>query len=240
MARGSDASSARIAADLALAIQQGKIPPGQKLPTQAQLAQTYGAALPTVGAALTRLTNAQLIKQEGRYRYVRPARSVFPASPVRDILTAASVCAHLSATYTDPAPANALGRWPADTSLLRDIDRHLLAFLGTALMQGPSACSMPASTRPGSTTRCSLLPGRSCTTAADARLANWPSPQARGLSALVSIDAVHKATIPASVDRVRNRQNLGRRSAAEARNDRMSRAPRSQVRHPSTQPPPRG
>ncbi|MFH8738465.1 hypothetical protein [Streptomyces sp. NPDC017964] len=133
MARGSDASSARIAVDLALAIQQGKIPPGQKLRTQAQ---SYGAALPTVSAALTRLTNAQLIKQEGcRYRYVRPARSVFPASPVRDILTAASVCARLSATYTDTAPANALGRWPADTSLRRDIDRHVLAFLGTALVQ---------------------------------------------------------------------------------------------------------
>ncbi|MER7198767.1 hypothetical protein CG723_44915 [Streptomyces sp. CB01635] len=65
MARGSDASSARIAVDLALAIQQGKIPPGQKLPTRPQLAQTYGAALPTVGAAVTRLSNAQLIEQEG-------------------------------------------------------------------------------------------------------------------------------------------------------------------------------
>ncbi|MFD7781465.1 hypothetical protein [Streptomyces sp. NPDC059753] len=39
MARGSNASSARMAVDLALAIQLGKIPPGQKL--QAQLAQTY-------------------------------------------------------------------------------------------------------------------------------------------------------------------------------------------------------
>ncbi|MFE5028183.1 GntR family transcriptional regulator [Streptomyces sp. NPDC056656] len=52
MAHGSDASSARMVVDLALAIQQGKVPPGQKLPTQAQLVQTYGVALPTVGAAL--------------------------------------------------------------------------------------------------------------------------------------------------------------------------------------------
>lgn len=67
----------RIAADLRERIRSGDLKPGDKIPTQAELAERYQVARMTVRQALTELTNDGLIfAQQGRGTIVRERRPV--------------------------------------------------------------------------------------------------------------------------------------------------------------------
>ncbi|MFD5589337.1 GntR family transcriptional regulator [Streptomyces sp. NPDC127063] len=140
----------RIAGDLALAIHQQLIRPGERLPSQSKLMASYGVAMGTASAALGKLAAAGLIRTvpgSGTYA-VRP--NPFEPNPVLDVLAAATLCRTLAAHSFGPdsAPVLEIGGGDADTSgdregpltrrvdvsALEGIDRHVLRWMSEALL----------------------------------------------------------------------------------------------------------
>ncbi|MFE2581269.1 GntR family transcriptional regulator [Streptomyces sp. NPDC059378] len=146
-----------IAGDLAVAIHQGSIRDGERLPSQAKLARSYGVSSGTAAAALAKLAAAGLIRTapgSGTYATTRP--DAFGSNPVLDVMAAASVCRTLAGLEFGPGepdpPALAVGgspRWetvsedgetmPArrlDVGVLAEVDRHVLRWMSEALVSG--------------------------------------------------------------------------------------------------------
>jgi DNA-binding GntR family transcriptional regulator len=72
----------RIADDLRKAIADGTYPPGNQLPTLAELTKTYGAAVMTVRDALRQLaTDGLIVSRQGKGAYVlrQPAADEHPS-----------------------------------------------------------------------------------------------------------------------------------------------------------------
>lgn len=140
----------RIAGDLALAIHQRLIRPGERLPSQSKLMRSYGVAMGTASAALGKLAAAGLIRTvpgSGTYA-VRP--NSFDPNPVLDLFAAASLCRTLAAHSFGPgsAPVLEIGGGGVDTSgdregpltrlvdvsALEGLDRHVLRWMSEALL----------------------------------------------------------------------------------------------------------
>ncbi|MEU8936251.1 GntR family transcriptional regulator [Streptomyces sp. NPDC048409] len=82
-----------IAGDLAIAIYQGAVRDGERLPSQARLARSYGVSSGTAAAALALLAAAGLIRTapgSGTFA-ISPSSGITP-NPVFDVMDAASVC----------------------------------------------------------------------------------------------------------------------------------------------------
>jgi DNA-binding transcriptional MocR family regulator len=142
-----------IAADLALAIHQGLIRPGQQVPSQAHLMKSYNVAMGTAAAALGKLAAAGLARGEpGRGTYAMDRVTLaLKSAPVLDILAAASLCRSIAAATWPPDAApvarigghpdygtpyedeNTLPPRPVDIALLADLDRHVLRWMSEAL-----------------------------------------------------------------------------------------------------------
>jgi DNA-binding transcriptional MocR family regulator len=141
----------RIAGDLALAIHQRLIRPGERLPSQSKLMASYGVAKQTATVALGKLAAAGLIRTvpgSGTFA-VRP--NPFDPNPVLDVLAAASLCRTLAARSFAPSSAPVLeiqlgvdvdtsGDREApltrlvDVSALEGLDRHVLRWMSEALL----------------------------------------------------------------------------------------------------------
>jgi DNA-binding transcriptional MocR family regulator len=141
----------RIAGDLALAIHQRLIRPGERLPSQSKLMTSYGVAMGTASAALGKLAAAGLIRTvpgSGTFA-VRP--NPFEPNPVLDVLAAASLCRTLAARSFAPGSAPVLEiqvggdvdtsgdrEGPltrlVDVSALEGLDRHVLRWMSEALL----------------------------------------------------------------------------------------------------------
>lgn len=151
MANSTETPAERIAGDLALAIHQQLIRPGERLPSQSQLMTAYGVAMGTASAALGKLAAAGLIRTvPGAGTYAAPL-DPFTPSPVRDLFAAAALCRGLAARYLPPdaAPvAEVHVGGSADTSgdregpltvlvdvaPLEGLDRHVLRWMSEALL----------------------------------------------------------------------------------------------------------
>ncbi|PAZ10510.1 hypothetical protein CLM62_40950 [Streptomyces sp. SA15] len=141
----------RIAGDLALAMHQQLIRPGERLPSQSKLMTSYGVAMGTASAALGKLAAAGLIRTvpgSGTFA-VRP--NPFEPNPVLDVMAAASLCRTLAAHSFGPGSAPVLeigGGEDVDTSgdregpltrlvdvsALEGLDRHVLRWMSEALL----------------------------------------------------------------------------------------------------------
>ncbi|MFJ6076386.1 winged helix-turn-helix domain-containing protein [Streptomyces sp. NPDC093065] len=141
----------RIAGDLALAIHQRIIRPGERLPSQSKLMTSYGVAKQTATVALSKLASAGLIRTvpgSGTFA-VRP--NPFEPNPVLDVLAAASLCRSLAAHSFGPGSAPVLEirvsedvdtsgdrEGPltrlVDVSALEGLDRHVLRWMSEALL----------------------------------------------------------------------------------------------------------
>ncbi|GGN45746.1 GntR family transcriptional regulator [Streptomyces fuscichromogenes] len=144
-----------IAGDLAVAIHQGLIREGERLPSQSKLARSYGVSSGTAAAALARLAAACLIRTvpgSGTFAVSRPG--LFEPNPVLDVLAAASVCrslAGLTFAPDDPEPPRlSIGGSPdwgtslededtvpprrLDVGVLAVVDRHVLRWMSEAFL----------------------------------------------------------------------------------------------------------
>lgn len=141
----------QIAGDLALAIHQRLIRPGERLPSQAHLMKAYGVAMGTAAAALGKLAAAGLIRTvpgSGTYA-LHP--DPFEPSPIFDVLAAASLCRTLAARTSPPGSAPVLEirvgedvdtsgdrEGPltrrVDVAALAGLDRHVLRWMSEALL----------------------------------------------------------------------------------------------------------
>ncbi|MFJ8697354.1 GntR family transcriptional regulator [Streptomyces roseolilacinus] len=142
-----------IAGDLAVAIHQGSIRGGERLPSQSQLARSYGVSSGTAAAALGKLAAAGLIRTirgAGTYAIARPASG--EPHPVMDVLAAASLCRDLASITVGAAkpgpPTLDVGGDPAwgteherpstlpprrvDVGALAALDRHVLRWMSEA------------------------------------------------------------------------------------------------------------
>ncbi|MPY32785.1 GntR family transcriptional regulator [Streptomyces adustus] len=149
-----------IAGDLAVAIHQGSIRDGERLPSQAKLARSYGVSSGTAAAALAKLAASGLIRTargSGTYATARPGP--FESNPVLDVMAAASVCRTLAGLEFGPGepepPALAVGgspRWgttredgetlpprPLDVGVLAGLDRHVLRWMSEAFVSAARA-----------------------------------------------------------------------------------------------------
>lgn len=144
------ASADDIAGDLALAIHQRLIRPGERLPSQSKLMSSYGVAMATAASALAKLAAAGLTRSEpGRGTFAR-ARPPMTPCPVLDVLAAASVCRSLAASGFARKPTFSIGghpdwdtpycdpekHWPprtVDASALDGLDRYVLRWMSEAL-----------------------------------------------------------------------------------------------------------
>lgn len=162
-------SAADIAADLALAIHQGKIWPGGPLPSQARLREVYNVATGTASAALRKLADAGLARGE-------PGRGTFPVdratlarkpSQVLDILAAAALCRSIAAIHwgvdgavmdiggdpdygTDHESESAAPPRRVDVSALAALDRHVARWMSEALYEAARR-AVGAGLEPGDT-----------------------------------------------------------------------------------------
>ncbi|MPY36757.1 GntR family transcriptional regulator [Streptomyces adustus] len=146
-------SPALIAGDLAVAIHQGSIRDGERLPSQAKLAQSYGVSSGTAAAALAKLAAVGLIQTApGSGTYATASPDPFEPNPVLDVMAAASVCRTLAGLESGPGepepPALAVGgspRWGTvskddetmpprslDVDVLPGLDRHVLRWMSEA------------------------------------------------------------------------------------------------------------
>jgi len=140
----------QIAGDLALAIHEGLIRPGEQLPSQAHLMRSYGVAMGTAASALSKLATIGLIRTErGRGTYAEDQDALFRRAPILDVLAAAAVCRHLAATTGPPTvevggsrgwddphadPEKVMPPRIVDVSVLVVLDRHLLRWMSDALL----------------------------------------------------------------------------------------------------------
>ncbi|MCG7204839.1 GntR family transcriptional regulator [Streptomyces arenae] len=144
-----------IAGDLAVAIHRGSIRDGERLPSQAKLAQSYGVSSGTAAAALAKLAAAGLIRTapgSGTYATARPEAS--EPNPVLDVMAAASVCRTLAGREFAPGepdpptlPVGGSPRWGTvwedeetmpprrlDVGVLTVLDRHVLRWMSEAYL----------------------------------------------------------------------------------------------------------
>jgi hypothetical protein len=141
----------RIAGDLALAIHQQLIRPGERLPSQSKLMASYGVANNTASTALGKLAAAGLIRTVPGSGTFAARPNPFDPNPVLDVLAAASLCRSLAAHIFDPGSAPVLEirvgedvdtfgdrEGPltrlVDVSALEGIDRHVLRWMSEALL----------------------------------------------------------------------------------------------------------
>lgn len=151
------ATADQIAGDLALAIHQGQIQPGEQLPTQAKLMKSYGVAMGTASAAFAKLAAVGLVRTvPGRGVFAEDARKIFDRHPVLDVLEAADLCRTLAA-YTfgkrttrptlevggdrrwggpDEDPGKMIPPKEVDMSALVALDRHVLRWMSEAFLSG--------------------------------------------------------------------------------------------------------
>ncbi|MFJ9351695.1 GntR family transcriptional regulator [Streptomyces sp. NPDC101237] len=144
-----------IAGDLAIAIYQGAIQDGERLPSQAKLGQSYGVSSGTAAAALALLAAAGLIRTApGSGTFALSRSSGITANPVWDVMDAASVCRTLAGLHFGPEepdpPVLHIGgskdwgtEWqdegtlpprPLDVGALAALDRHLLRWMSEAFL----------------------------------------------------------------------------------------------------------
>lgn len=143
-----------IAGDLALAIHQGLLLPGEQVPSQAKLMKSYGVAMATAASALAKLAAAGLTRVEpGRGTFVADHRRFPSPNAVLDVMAAAAVCRTLAATAVpagrratvgvgghpdwDTGSADPEKVWAprsVDVAALNALDRHLLRWLSEALL----------------------------------------------------------------------------------------------------------
>jgi DNA-binding transcriptional regulator YhcF (GntR family) len=151
--RSQEATADDIAADLALAIHQGLIGPGERTPSQTDLMQAYGCAMGTAASALSKLAAAGLAQgRPGRGTFAADAKTLAAKSaPILDILAAAALCRGVAARgfrtgtsavmYVNPDPDYGTSRQdqhtapprPVDVAPLAALDRHLTRWLSEAL-----------------------------------------------------------------------------------------------------------
>ncbi|WP_318218964.1 GntR family transcriptional regulator [Streptomyces sp. SCL15-6] len=141
----------RIAGDLALAIHQRLIRPGERLPSQSKLMASYGVANNTASAALGKLAAAGLIRTVPGSGTFATRPNPFDPNPVLDVLAAASLCRTLAASSfgSDSSPVLEIGDGEdvdtsgdregpltrlIDVSALAGIDRHVLRWMSEALL----------------------------------------------------------------------------------------------------------
>ena len=156
MSNSPETPAERIAADLALAIHQGLIRPGERLPSQTRLMKSYEVAMGTAASALAKLAAAGLIRGEpGRGTFAMDPDRLFHRSPVLDVMAAASMCRRLAAlsfgpdTDTPTLPVGGDPHWDdphadpektlpprqVDVSALVALDRHVLRWMSEAFFQ---------------------------------------------------------------------------------------------------------
>jgi DNA-binding transcriptional MocR family regulator len=142
----------RIAGDLALAIHQGLIRGGERLPSQTQLMAAYKVAMGTAAAALTKLSAAGLSRGEsGRGTFAVHLDGARPL-PVLEVMAAASLCRQVAATSFPLGAAVTLGvggdregntedarektapPQQVDVSALAALDRHVLRWMSEAFL----------------------------------------------------------------------------------------------------------
>ncbi|MDW8804386.1 GntR family transcriptional regulator, partial [Streptomyces scabiei] len=159
MTVSTETSPELIAGDLAVAIHQGSIRDGERLPSQAKLAQSYGVSSGTAAAALGKLAAAGLIRTvpgSGTYATSNPMRALFEPNPVLDVFEAAAMCRSLAALSFGPAepdpPRIDVGGSPdygtaredenttpprrVDVGALAVLDRHVLRWMSEAFLSG--------------------------------------------------------------------------------------------------------
>ncbi|MFI0141968.1 winged helix-turn-helix domain-containing protein [Streptomyces luteogriseus] len=141
----------RIAGDLALAIHQRLIRPGERLPSQSKLMAAYGVSMGTASAALGRLVSAGLIRTVPGSGTFAARPNPFEPNPVLDVLAAASLCRSLAARSFGPGSAPVLEiqvggevdtsgdrEGPltrlVDVSALEGLDRRVLRWMSEALL----------------------------------------------------------------------------------------------------------
>jgi GntR family transcriptional regulator len=160
---GRRATADDIAADLALAIHRGLIRPGEQVPSQAKLMESYGVAMGTAAAALGKLAAAGLARGEpGRGTYAADRVTLaLKSAPVLDILAAASLCRAVASTGWPPdaVPVVRVGGHPdygtpyedeetlpprpVDVSPLAALDRHVARWMSEALYEAARRAAGP-------------------------------------------------------------------------------------------------
>ncbi|MFH8410436.1 GntR family transcriptional regulator [Streptomyces sp. NPDC018019] len=145
----------RIAGDLALAIHRGLIRPGEKLPSQSKLKDSYGVAMATASSALGKLAAAGLAYSvPGSGTFAQRTDRLFDRPPVLDVLAASALCRHLASLsfgpdtdvptvpvggspgWDDPHadPEKVLAPRQVDVSALAGLDRHILRWMSEAFL----------------------------------------------------------------------------------------------------------
>lgn len=149
--------AALIAGDLAMAIHQRLIRPGEQLPTQGKLMLSYTVSAGTVSSALRKLAAADLIRVvpgRGAYAVDHGRARVLRHNPVLDILDAADICRSEALAARPPSDREPIHLrmvdsewdrphvdpekvWPPrkiPIGALAALDRHLLRWLGEAFL----------------------------------------------------------------------------------------------------------
>lgn len=73
-------------------ISRGKLKPGEKLPPERELADSFGASRPSVKSAISKLVNLGIVEQmQGKGTYVRPMQWCHPENPLREVLESREV-----------------------------------------------------------------------------------------------------------------------------------------------------
>lgn len=160
MSKTTETPAERIAGDLALAIHQGLLRPGQRLPSQTELMHSYEVAMGTAASALAKLSAAGLTRVEpGRGTFVRQMRwglepDPIEPNPILEVMAAASMCRDLAGIRFNPdagPPTLSVGGSPdwdaphvdpekvspprqVDVSTLVAVDRHVLRWMSEAFL----------------------------------------------------------------------------------------------------------
>lgn len=150
-----ETSPEQIAGDLAVAIHQGSVRDGERLPSQPKLAESYGVSAGTVAAAMAKLATAGLVRTEpGRGTFATSRPSPFDSNPVLDVMAAASICRSLAGLTFGPdepdPPRLDVGGSPdwgtawedeetmpprrLDVGVLAVLDRHVLRWMSEAFL----------------------------------------------------------------------------------------------------------
>lgn len=68
-------------------IYRGRFKPGEKLPPERELADSFGASRPSVKSAINKLVNLGIVEQmQGKGTYVRSMQGCHPENPLREVL----------------------------------------------------------------------------------------------------------------------------------------------------------
>lgn len=151
--------AACIAADLALAIHRGLIQPGEQLPSQSKLRESYGVAAATAQSALNKVSATGLTRSvpgRGTFAVDGYDARFFEHSPVLDVLDAADICRHLAALSHGPGspmprtvdvggrpgwddphadPEKTMPPRKVEVTALVGLDRHILRWMSEAFVE---------------------------------------------------------------------------------------------------------